>query len=70
MALWMVRAGKYGEHEARFLDTKRVYATWDGLNRDLSKVKDTSDCAQFCRRSILITHEVRSSTTPVGSGRS
>lgn len=25
MALWLVRAGKYGEHEQHFLDTNRVY---------------------------------------------
>ena len=28
MALWMVRAGRHGEHEARFLDESRVYLTW------------------------------------------
>src|SRR5690348_13814519 len=38
MTLWMVRAGKHGEHEQRFIETNRVYATWEGLDRDLSKV--------------------------------
>jgi restriction system protein len=37
MALWLVRTGRCGEHMQRFLDTNRIYATWDGLDRDLSK---------------------------------
>jgi restriction system protein len=37
MALWVVRAGQYGQHEQRFLDEKRVYMTWHGLHRDLSR---------------------------------
>lgn len=38
MALWLVRAGKHGEYESRFLQENRIYLTWDGLNEDLSKV--------------------------------
>jgi restriction system protein len=38
MALWLVRSGRYGEHTQRFLDEKRIYLTWDGLNSDLSKL--------------------------------
>lgn len=30
MALWLVRAGKHGEHEQRFIDTERIYLTWEG----------------------------------------
>lgn len=37
MALWLVRAGKHGEHEQRFLDENRAYLTWDGLGGDLGK---------------------------------
>lgn len=41
MALWLVRAGSYGEHETRFLDDSRVYLTWEELSEtDLSKAKD------------------------------
>jgi restriction system protein len=40
MALWLIRAGKHGEHEQKFLDESRVYITWGGLNVDLSKLKD------------------------------
>jgi restriction system protein len=42
MALWLVRAGKYGEHEARFLNENRIYLTWDGLRHDLSALPDRS----------------------------
>lgn len=41
MALWLVRAGKYGEHESRFLDDKRVYLTFNDISEnDLSGLKD------------------------------
>ncbi|NNM63477.1 MAG: restriction endonuclease [Burkholderiales bacterium] len=41
MALWLVRAGKYGEHETRFLDDNRIYLTWDAFTEtDLSVAKD------------------------------
>lgn len=38
MALWLVRAGKHGEHEAKILGDDRIYLTWDGLSHDLSKL--------------------------------
>ena len=31
MAIWLIRAGKYGEHEDRFLNNNRIYLTWGGL---------------------------------------
>jgi len=41
MAIWLIRAGKYGEHEGRFLNENRVYLTWSGLQEiDLSIAKD------------------------------
>jgi len=43
MALWLLRAGKFGENEQRFLQTSRVYATWEALDRDLGKVKDRQE---------------------------
>jgi restriction system protein len=37
MALWLMRAGKYGEHEPRFFEDHRIYLTWSELtNVDLS----------------------------------
>ncbi len=35
MALWMVRAGKPGEYEARFFSDGRIYHTWEELTEDL-----------------------------------
>lgn len=41
MALWLVRAGKYGEHESKFLDDSKIYLTWDDLTaNDLTKIQD------------------------------
>ena len=50
MALWLVRAGKYGEHEQHFLDTNRVYLTWSGLNNtDLTQAKTYEDIKAIVR---------------------
>lgn len=43
MAIWMVRAGKHGEHEQKFLDESRLYLTWNGLDTDLSKLDSQQD---------------------------
>jgi restriction system protein len=40
MSLWLFRAGKSGEHEAKFLDDGRVYLTWEGLTQNLATVSD------------------------------
>jgi restriction system protein len=40
MALWLVRAGKRGEHEAKFLADSCVYLTWEKDLGDLAKAKD------------------------------
>ena len=41
MSLWLVRAGKYGEHENKFFDDNRIYLTWDGLSEaDMSGIPD------------------------------
>lgn len=42
MALWLVRAGRFGEHEARFFQDSRIYLTWSGALQevDLGKAKD------------------------------
>jgi restriction system protein len=37
MALWLVRAGRRGEYEQRFLSEGRIYLTWDELDGDLRK---------------------------------
>ena len=50
MALWMVRAGRHGEHEQRFLDTNRVYVTWWGLKYDLSKLASKKQLQELLRK--------------------
>jgi restriction system protein len=41
MALWLVRAGKYGEYESRFLQDSRVYLTWEEFDgHDLTSIPD------------------------------
>ena len=36
MTLWLVRSGRHGEFEQRFLDEGKTYLTWGKLNCDLS----------------------------------
>jgi restriction system protein len=43
MAIWLVRAGSHGEYEQKFIQESRVYVTWDGLNRDLSRMRERSE---------------------------
>ena len=41
MALWLIRAGKYGEHEQRFFADSACYLTWEGTeDRDLHQAND------------------------------
>lgn len=42
MGIWLIRAGSHGEYEQKFIQEKRVYVTWDGLNVDLSKLADSA----------------------------
>lgn len=43
MAVWLIRAGSHGEYEQKFIQESRVYVTWDGLDVDLSKLKQRAD---------------------------
>jgi restriction system protein len=49
MALWLVRAGRSGEHEQRFFQDSRIYLTWSGplQDVDLSKAQDYEGIKQF-----------------------
>lgn len=38
MAVWLVRAGRHGEFQEKFLSEKRVYVTWDDLDVNLAKL--------------------------------
>lgn len=40
MTVWMVRAGQHGDYEAKFIEDKKIYLTWDNLKTDLAKLPD------------------------------
>jgi restriction system protein len=50
MGLWLVRSGRYGEHEQRFLSENRLFLTWQGLNENLSKVGDKRNLLALLQR--------------------
>ncbi len=43
MALWLNRAGKYGEHESKFINESKIFLTWENLHEDLSMLKEKED---------------------------
>jgi len=43
MSIWLIRAGKYGEFEEKFLKEERVYVTWEKLNRDVGKMANKAE---------------------------
>jgi restriction system protein len=42
MSVWLVRAGRSGEYESKFLSEGRIYVTWKGLNVDLNPLSGQS----------------------------
>lgn len=50
MSLWLVRTGKFGEYEQRFLQDGRIYLTWHGLSEDLSKVPTREEMVDLLRQ--------------------
>jgi restriction system protein len=40
MAIWLVRAGSYGEYEQKFIQESRVYVTWDELDVNLGQLSE------------------------------
>jgi restriction system protein len=43
MAIWLIRAGRHGEYEQKFMQENRVYVTWDDLNESLAKLKNRAE---------------------------
>ena len=41
MSIWVIRGGKFGEYENRFLNEDKVYLTRDGFKTDLNKIQAT-----------------------------
>ena len=40
MSIWVIRGGKFGEYENRFLNEDKVYLTRDGFKTDLNKIPE------------------------------
>ena len=36
MTIWLVRAGSHGEHQQKFIQEKKIFVTWSGLDVNLS----------------------------------
>ena len=40
MSIWVIRGGKFGEYENRFINESKVYLTRDGFKTDLNKIAE------------------------------
>ncbi len=47
MALWLCRAGRFGEQEQKFLDESKIYLCWSGLSYNLTKFKEMKELYSF-----------------------
>ena len=43
MSIWVIRGGKFGEYENRFINESKVYITRDGFKTDLNKIAEQPD---------------------------
>jgi restriction system protein len=43
VAVWLIRAGKHGEYELKFVQENRVYVTWNDLDVNLGKLADRDE---------------------------
>ena len=50
MALWLMRAGKHGQNEKKFLDENRIYLTWGKLSHDLSVLKNREQLRELLEK--------------------
>ena len=49
MALWLIRAGKYGQSEQKYLQENRVNLRWGNLNSDLRQVPSRDEIKSLLR---------------------
>lgn len=47
MSLWMVRAGRHGEFEDRFITDSRIYLTWDAIGGNICNVATRAEVVQL-----------------------
>jgi restriction system protein len=50
MTVWLVRAGSHGVYEQKFIQERRIYATWENLNVDLRKLEKPALSAELTKR--------------------
>ena len=43
MSIWLIRAGRHGEYELKFIQENRVYVTWNDLDVNLAQLTDRSE---------------------------
>jgi len=43
MAIWLIRVGSHGEYEQKLIQENRIYVAWDGLDVNLTKLKQRAD---------------------------
>ena len=43
MSIWVIRGGKFGEYENRFINESKVYLTREGFKTDLNKIAEQPD---------------------------
>ena len=43
MSIWVIRGGKFGEYENRFIQESKVYLTRDGFKTDLNKIPEQAE---------------------------
>jgi restriction system protein len=49
MSVWLVRAGKHGEHEERFFRDNRIYLTWEDLSETLAPLSANEVVREYIR---------------------
>ena len=47
MSVWLCRAGKYGEHEARFLEENKIFYTFEEIDIPLSTFGSRRDLQEY-----------------------
>ena len=57
MSIWVIRGGKFGEYENRFLNEDKVYLTRDGF-KTLIRLRRKLDYEQFLMNFIQLNHHL------------
>ena len=60
MSIWVIRGGKFGEYENRFLNEDKVYLTRDGFKTDLNKIEAQTGLEQYLMNFIQLNRHLSS----------